>query len=138
MIESAKITYSRIGVHPCTGENSVLWIPRIALRIQGRKSAKIGYLSGKDRIDRFGKKDYQGLCILPDFIVVVTRNEYIIVDEDAKERISLDPVEVGRIVGVQTEGFLSVKENHLMLRDITGQVIGERELTAEEIAELNK
>ena len=138
MIESAKITFSRIGVHPSTGEDSVLWIPRVALTIQGRKSAKVGYLPGKDRIDRFGKKDYLGLCILPNFIVVVTKNEYIIVDEDAEERASLNPDEVGRIVGVQEEGFLSVKDNHLMLRDITGQVIGKRELTDEEIASLDK
>ena len=137
MIESAKITYSRIGFHTSEGDHGVIWMPRVALRIQGRKSAKVGYLPGKDRLDRFGKRDYLGLCILPDFIVVATKNEYIIVDEEAKERVSLDPKEVGRIVGVQEEGFLSVKENHLMLRDITGQVIGERELTAEEIAGLD-
>lgn len=138
MIESAKITYSRIGFHTSEGDHGVIWMPRVALRIQGRKSAKVGYLPGKDRLDRFGKKDYLGLCILNDYIVVATKNEYIIVDEEAKERVSLDPNEVGRIVGVQEEGFLSVKENVLMLRDITGQVIGKRELTPEEIAELNK
>ena len=112
-------------------------MPRVALTIQGRKHAKTGYLPGKDRLDRFSKKDYQGTCILRDYIVVVTKNEYIIVDEKAEERASLDPKEVGRIVGVQEEGFLSVKDNHLMLRDITGSVIAERDLTEEEIKGLN-
>ena len=137
MIESAKITFSRIGFHSTQGDHGVIWMPRVALTIQGRKHAKTGYLPGKDRLDRFSKKDYLGLCILRDYIVVITKNEYIIVDEKAEERASLDPKEVGRIVGVQEEGFLSVKDNHLMLRDITGTVIGERDLTEEEIKELN-
>ena len=137
MIESAKITFSRIGFHSSQGDHGVIWMPRVALTIQGRKHAKTGYLPGKDRLDRFSKKDYLGICILRDHIVVITKNEYIIVDEKAEERASLDPKEVGRIVGVQEEGFLSVKDNHLMLRDITGTVIGERDLTEEEIKELN-
>ena len=137
MIESAKITFSRIGFHTSQGDHGVIWMPRVALTIQGRKHAKTGYLPGKNRLDRFSKKDYQGNCILRDYIVVITKNEYIIVDEKAEERASLDPKEVGRIIGVQEEGFLSVKDNHLMLRDITGAVIGERDLTEEEIKELN-
>lgn len=137
MIESAKITFSRIGFHTSQGDHGVIWMPRVALTIQGRKHAKTGYLPGKNRLDRFSKKDYQGTCILRDYIVVITKNEYIIVDEKAEERASLDPKEVGRIIGVQEEGFLSVKDNHLMLRDITGAVIGERDLTEEEIKELN-
>ena len=137
MIESAKITFSRVGFHSSQGDHGVIWMPRVALTIQGRKHAKTGYLPGKDRLDRFSKKDYQGTCILRDYIVVVTKNEYIIVDEKAEERASLDPKEVGRIVGVQEEGFLSVKDNHLMLRDITGSVIAERDLTEEEIKGLN-
>ena len=137
MIESAKITFSRIGFHSSQGDHGVIWMPRVALTIQGRKHAKTGYLPGKDRLDRFSKKDYLGLCILRDYIVVITKNEYIIVDEKAEERVSLDPKDVGRIVGVQEEGFLSVKDNHLMLRDITGTVIGERDLTEEEIKEIN-
>ena len=133
MIESAKVTFSRIGVHT-EGYHGAIFMPRIVLNIQGRKAGKTGYLAPQ----RFDKKDYQGLAILPDFIVVITTNEYIIVDEKVEEKAALSVAETGRIVGVQEEGFLCVKENHLTLRDITGQVIGERELTTEEIAELNQ
>lgn len=129
MIESAKITFSRIGFHSSQGDHGVIWMPRVALTIQGRKHAKTGYLPGKDRLDRFSKKDYQGLCILREYIVVVTKNEYIVVDEQTEERASLDPKEIGRIVGVQDEGFLSVKDDYLRLHDITGAVIAERALT---------
>ena len=77
-----------------------------------------------------------GLAILPDFIVVI---KYIIVDEKSVEEKAALPVEeTGRIVGVQNDGFLCVKDNRLRLINITGQVIGERELTAEEIAGLGK
>lgn len=137
MIESAKLTFSRIGVHFFDGQprNDTIYMPRIVLRIQGRKSGKTGYLAPK----RFEKKDYLGLAILPDFIVVITNNEYIIVDEKSvEEKAALPVAETGRIVGVQNDGFLCVKDNRLRLINITGQVIGERELTAEEIAGLGK
>ena len=80
-----------------------------------------------------------GLAILPDFIVVITNNEYIIVDEKTvEEKVALPVAEKGRIVGVQNEGFLCVKNRMLRLFDINGQVVGERELTEDDIAELDK
>ena len=136
MIESAKLTFSRIGVHYFDGQprKDTIYMPRIVLRIQGRKSGKTGYLAPK----RFEKKDYLGLAILPDFIVVITSQEYIIVDEKVEEKVALPVAETGQIVGVQEEGFLCVKDGMLRLFDINGQVIGERELTQEETAELDK
>ena len=110
-----------------------MYMPRIVLRIQGRKSAKIGYLMP----DRFDRKDYIGLALLPDFIVVITKNEYIVVDEKAEERKAISRDEAGEMVGVQEEGFLCHKENLLQLRNIDCELIGERPLTAEEIQELD-
>lgn len=78
-----------------------------------------------------------GLAILPDFIVVITNNEYIIVDEKSvEEKAALPVAETGQIVGVQEEGFLCRKDNMLQLHDITGNVVAERELTEEEISRL--
>ena len=65
-----------MGVHTMEGHVGNMYMPRIVLRIQGRKSAKIGYLMP----DRFDRKDYIGLALLPDFIVVITKNEYIVVE----------------------------------------------------------
>ena len=134
MIESAKLTFSRIGVHFFDGQprNDTIYMPRIVLRIQGRKSGKTGYLAPK----RFEKKDYLGLAILPDFIVVITSQEYIIVDEKVEEKVALPVAETGQIVGVQEEGFLCRKDNMLQLHDITGNDVAERELTEEEISRL--
>lgn len=134
MIESAKLTFSRIGVHFFDGQprNDTIYMPRIVLRIQGRKSGKTGYLAPK----RFDKTNYKGLAILPDFIVVITSQEYIIVDEKVEEKVALPVAETGQIVGVQKEGFLCRKDNMLQLHDITGNVVAERELTEEEISRL--
>ena len=129
MLESAKLTFSRVGVHTMEGHVGNMYMPRIVLRIQGRKSAKIGYLMP----DRFDQKDYIGLALLPDFIVVITKNEYIVVDEKAEERKAISRDEAGEIVGVQEEGFLCRKENQLQLRNIDCELIGERPLTAEDI-----
>ena len=96
MLESAKLTFSRVGVHTMEGHVGNMYMPRIVLRIQGRKSAKIGYLMP----DRFDRKDYIGLALLPVFIVVITKNEYIVVDEKAEERKAISRDEAGEIVGV--------------------------------------
>lgn len=133
MLESAKLTFSRIGVHTAGGHVGVMYMPRVVLRIQGRKSAKIGYLAP----NRFDKKDYIGIALLLDFIVIITKNEYIVVDEKAEERKAISREEAGEIVGVQAEGFLCRKENQLQLRNIDCELIGERPLTAEEIQALN-
>ena len=133
MLESAKLTFSRIGIHTMEGPVGNMYMPRIALRIQGRKAAKIGYL----KPNRFDRKDYIGLALLPDFIVVITQNEYIVVDEKAEERKAISRDEAGEMVGVQEDGFLCRKANQLQLRNIDCELIGERPLTAEEIQELD-
>ena len=107
-------------------------MPRVVLQIEGRKSAKTGYL----QLTRFDKKDYQGLAILPDFIVIITTSEYITVGEDAEERKSVSRAEAGEIVDVQEEGFICRVGNKIQLRNIDCVVLGERDLTEEEIADL--
>lgn len=148
MIESAKVTFSRIGVHSLEkhvtilkngvhsseGTHSVMYMPRIVLNIQGRKSAKVGYLFP----DRFKKKDYRGLCVSKDFIAIITTNEVITVDEKTvEEHKAVSISEVGTVIGVQEEGFLSRKGNLLQLWNVECEIIAQRELTAEEIAQLD-
>ena len=128
MIQSAKVTFSKIGVHTCEGKAGDIFIPRVALQIEGRKSAKTGYLT----LNRFEKKDYLGLAVLLDFIVIITTSEYITVGEDAKERKTISRAEAGEIVGVQEDGFLCRVGNMLQLRNIDCELVGERQLSEEE------
>lgn len=145
MIQSAKVTFSKIGVisvKVTSSKNGVasqekkgtLFMPRVVLQIEGRKSAKTGYL----QLSRFDKKDYQGLAILPDFIVIVTKQEYITVGEDAEERKSISRAEAGEIVDVQEEGFICRIGNTIQLRNIDCEIIRERSLTEEEVMELDE
>lgn len=145
MILSAKVTFSKIGVisvkvkSSSTGvvsheKRGTIFMPRVVLQIEGRKSLKTGYLQPS----RFDKKDYQGLAILPDFIVIVTKQEYITVGEDAEERKSISRAEAGEIVDVQEEGFICRIGNTIQLRNIDCEIIRERSLTEEEVMELDE
>ena len=132
MILSAKVTFSKIGVHCVEGHIGNIYTPRVSLQIDGRKSAKTGYL----QLNRFDKQDYQGLAILPDFIVIITATEYITVGEDAEERKAISRTEAGEIVDVQEQGFICRIGNKIQLRNIDCVVLRERDLTEEEIADL--
>lgn len=145
MILSAKVTFTKIGVISVKVESSstgvvshekrgTIFMPRVVLQIEGRKSLKTGYLQPS----RFDKKDYQGLAILPDFIVIVTKQEYITVGEDAEERKSISRAEAGEIVDVQEEGFICRIGNTIQLRNIDCEIIRERSLTEEEVMELDE
>ena len=145
MILSAKVTFSKIGVISAKVESSstgvashekrgTIFIPRVVLQIEGRKSLKTGYL----QLSRFDKKDYQGLAILPDFIVIITKHEYITVGEDIEERKAISRTEAGEIVDVQEDGFICRIGNKIQLRNIDCEMIGERDLTEEEIRDLEQ
>ena len=145
MIQSAKVTFSKIGVISAKVESSstgvashekrgTIFIPRVVLQIEGRKSLKTGYL----QLSRFDKKDYQGLAVLPDFIVIITKQEYITVGEDIEERKAISRSEAGEIVDVQEDGFICRIGNKIQLRNIDCEMIGERDLTEEEIRDLEQ
>lgn len=109
-------------------------MPRVVLQIEGRKSLKTGYL----QLSRFDKKDYQGLAVLPDFIVIITKQEYITVGEDIEERKAISCSAAGEIVDVQEDGFICRIGNKIQLRNIDCEMIGERDLTEEEIRDLEQ
>jgi hypothetical protein len=145
MIQSAKVTFSKIGVISAKVKSSItgvasqekkgtLFMPRVVLHIEGRKSLKTGYL----QLSRFDKKDYQGLAVLPDFIVIITKQEYITVGEDIEERKAISRSEAGEIVDVQEDGFICRIGNKIQLRNIDCEMIGERDLTEEEIRDLEQ
>ena len=134
MIESAKVTFSKMGVHCVDGHVANIYTPRVSLQIEGRKSLKTGYL----QLSRFDKKDYQGLAVLPDFIVIITKQEYITVGEDIEERKAISRSEAGEIVDVQEDGFICRIGNKIQLRNIDCEMIGERDLTEEEIRDLEQ
>lgn len=145
MIQSAKVTFSKIGVISAkvtSSKNGVashekkgtLFMPRVVLQIEGRKSLKTGYL----QLSRFDKKDYEGLAILSDFIVIITKHEYITVGEDIEERKAISRSEAGEIVDVQEDGFICRIGNKIQLRNIDCEMIGERDLTEEEIRDLEQ
>ena len=142
-IISAKVSFSPIkgitlGVDPLTGSavsgrDKTIYIPRVSMQIEGRKTAKSGYLD----VERFSKKDYKGIGLLEEFIVIVTTTEYITVGEDCAEHKALKIADTGKIVGGQKEGFICLKGKTVNLYNIEGEILGSRELTDEELKQLS-
>ena len=57
---------------------------------------------------------------------------------DAEERKAISRAEAGDIVDIQEEGFICRIDNRIQLRNIDCEVLGERELTEEELKELDE
>lgn len=135
-IINAKVSISRFGCtsFSSTGEThrSVMYMPKISIALEGRKSAKTGYLAP----DRFGKQNYVGLTICEKFLVICTTAEYITVGEDAQEHASISVSKAGRIISANAQSFLCIKGTTLTAYDFDCIVLGSWELTEEEINRL--
>lgn len=147
-IINAKVSFSRIGCTACQNgaiQKSEVFIPKISVYLEGRKTAVVGYLyKAKEQISpnvttwgRFVKKDFMGQAICEKFIVIGTKAEYITVGEDAQEHAAISKAEAGRIVSVDAQSFLCVKGTTLTAYDFDCKAVGSRELTEEEIIQIN-
>lgn len=126
-ITSAKISFSRIGVHTANG-SSAIYMPRVTLNLEGRKTSKSGYFD----IGRFSKKDYLGLALCPACVVILTASEYIFVWDDAKEHACAAREDLGRIVGMDEEGPIMLKGEELRWYDKNAECIFHRPMDEKE------
>lgn len=147
-IINAKVSFSRIGCTSCQNgavQKSEVFIPKISVYLEGRKTAVVGYLyKAKEQIStnvttcgRFVKKDYRGRAICEKFIVIGTKAEYITVGEDAQEHAAISKAEAGSIVRVDAQSFFCRKGATLTAYDFDCKAVGSRELTEEEIIQIN-
>ena len=137
-IESAKITFSSIGVTTSSSPRTVIYIPRVSMRIEGRKTAKTGYLTGKNKsgLSRFGKKSYKGIAVCREMAVIITDTEYITIGEDAMEHGAISILYAGAIIGVDADAFICFKDGKIVKYDINCSVTSSRNATEEEIAQI--
>lgn len=138
-IESAKITFSSIGVTSSNSPRTVIKIPRVSIRIAGRKTAKTGYLFGKNKsgLSRFGKNNYIDIAACKELCVIITDAEYITIGEDATEHGSISIFDAGDIVDFGEDGFFCFKDGKIVKYDINCSVTFSRDATEEEISQLN-
>lgn len=137
-IESAKITFSSIGVTSSNSPRTVIYIPRVSMKIEGRKTAKTGYLTGKNKsgLSRFEKKSYMGIALCKEMFVIITETEYITIGEDATEHGSISIFDAGVIIGTEEDGFICFKDGMILKYDINCSVASSRNATEEEFAQI--
>ena len=132
-----RISFSEIGVTSSSNPTRqvmrypVLWV----------KNPKTGRCKRFDHLelkDEINKQNYRGLAEAKEFVLIVTDNDYYSFassDGTLITKVSTDIIR-GHIVGVQTEGVLFRDDSKLTLLDKDLKQIACRELTAEEIQQL--
>lgn len=134
-----RVSFSQIGITSSMNPKRqvlhypVLWI----LNPQTGRCKRHDHLELKDEIT---KNNYQGLAEAAEFVLVLTQSVYYSFSSKDGQLITKSPrSEVsGQIIGVQAEGVLFRDNNYLILRDKELNEVGKRELTLEEIQELDK
>lgn len=111
----------------------VLWI----LNPSTGRCKRHDHLELKDEIN---KSNYQGLAEAADFVLVITKSSYYSFSSNDGNIIikSLRSDISGDIIGVQAEGVLFRDKNFLVLRDKELKEVSKRELTKDELEELDK
>ena len=132
MIESLKHSFSKVGVHTITGGTSKMYMPYLKLKISGRKTLLTGYLAP----DRYKPSDFEAVYICTDFVVIVTKDEIITVNEKAQEVASIKIADSGPLVSYQEDGFICGKDRIITLYDVNCVPKDTREVTDEEYKRL--
>lgn len=134
IVKEIKLTMSRIGVHAGV-TNKVVYVPDIKITFEDPKCPPKRFymmnLAGK-----FKKADYLGYVICEEFFVLIFKQEWEIISSKGELVTSMQPC--GQIIGVEPDYFAVKEGNMLVGYDGKGKIIGSRELTEEEIAELSE
>ena len=134
-IVTAKMNFYKYGVHAASIEvPGTLILPELAIKVSGKRTMNRVSLEP----NRFQKTDYKGIAICENFLAVIISDSYILFDEEGKEHATIIREEAGEIIGVQPECVLLVKGTSLRGYGVDGDILGERELTQEEINVLKK
>lgn len=134
-----RVSFSQIGITSAgLSKRQVLHYPVLwILNPSTGRCKRHDHLELKDEIN---KSNYQGLAEAADFVLVITKSSYYSFSSNDGNLIfkSLRSDVPGKIIGVQAEGVLFQEKNFLILRDKELKEVGKRELTTDELEELEK
>lgn len=134
-IKSVKLKFSRIGINVPDRPRKVIYFPEITITYTNPEKKAI-QKSIPELFGRFKNSDYLGYASCAEFLVLIFKSEWEIVSMEGKLLLSMPPC--GQIIAVQDDYFIVKNDNTLTGYNKEGKNIGSRELTAEEIEELNK
>ena len=132
-----RISFSESGVTSISNpKHQIMRYPVLWIKNPNTGRCKrFGHLELKDEINN---QNYRGLAEAKEFVLIVTDNDYFSFassDGTLITKVSNDIIR-GHIVGVQPEGVLFREDSKLTLLDKGLKQIASRELTAEEIQQL--
>ncbi len=133
-IEEFTVRMDSFDVYQSNGKQSKIFYPNIKVKYVGIK--KKHELSVDQLVGRFGAEDLKGATVCGSFFVLRFKIEWEIITSDGALVKSMGPC--GQIVGCDEDSFFVRHHGVLTAYNIKGDVIGQRNLTSEEIVKCDK
>ncbi len=134
-IKNAKVKFVRFGARAFFCSQSlpkVIYLPRLEISYVEKGRNKESY---KLEYDEVTKENYKGILSAGNFVVVWAGNNYLIYSESGEHLTTLNN-EIGRLVSVSGTCFCVAKDKMLFAYNEKGNIVGQRELTEDELKEL--
>ncbi len=134
-IKNAKVKFVRFGVRAFFCSQSlpkVIYLPHLEISYIEKGREKDSFQLDYDMVT---KKNYKGIISAEKFVVVWASNNYLIYSESGEHLTTLDD-EIGRLVSVSEACFCVAKDKMLFAYNEKGNIVGQRELTEDELKEL--
>ena len=135
-IKSVKVRMSRIGVHGVE-INKVVYVPSVDITYTDTNKKKLSIFAPVSEGNKgLKRKDFHGVVVCGDFFVILFTNEWEILSEDCKLLTTMKPC--GTPIQADEDEFIVRDGNVITWYDKNGKNVGSRELTADELEDLDK
>lgn len=134
-IKEAKVKFMRLGVHALGCSQSLpkaIYFPSLEISYMEKGRKKGSFTLDQNMVT---KKNYRGTATAEKFVVVWAGNNYLIYSESGEHLTTLND-EIGRLVSVSGTCFCVAKDKMLFAYNEKGNIVGQRELTEDELKEL--
>lgn len=134
-IKEAKVKFMRLGVHALGCSQSLpkaIYFSSLEISYMEKGRKKGSFTLDQNMVT---KKNYRGTATAEKFVVVWAGNNYLIYSESGEHLTTLND-EIGRLVSVSGNCFCVAKDKMLFAYNEKGNIVGQRELTEDELKEL--
>lgn len=131
-VKNAKVKFVRFGARAFFCSQSLpktVCFPRLEISYMEKRRKKDSFKLDYDIVT---KENYKGVVSAENFVVIWVGNTYLIYSESGEHLTTLND-EIGRLVSGGKTSFCVAKEKMLFAYNEKGDVVGQRELTEEEL-----
>lgn len=135
LIKDVKVEMMQFGVNANTLPKRVtVCFPQVTVSyMDSGKADRIVFLD--ELSGRFKKSDYRGKVVCGEFFVLIFKAEWEIISPDGRLLASMQPC--GDVIAADEDHFIVRNGRVITAYDIEGKDVGSRELTDEEIKQLD-